>query len=887
MTSHTPRTNMLSQLPPRDWLDNGLILDTLMNTLEERGITLYPAQEEAILALYENHNVILNTPTGSGKSLVATALHLKSLAWGSRSVYTCPIKALVNEKFLALCAEFGARNVGIITGDSSVNADAPVLCCTAEILSNMALRYGTRTGFDDVIMDEFHYYSDRDRGAAWQIPLLVMRDSRFLLMSATLGDTSFFQEKLTELNGCETDLIASSARPVPLDFVYQEIPLHETIAELIKTGKAPIYLVHFTQLDAAESAQNFLSTDFCSKEEKSRIQSELGHTRFDSPYGKDLARLLRHGIGLHHAGLLPKYRIIVEKLAQQGLLKIICGTDTLGVGVNVPIRTVVFTQLCKFDGEKTAILSVRDFMQISGRAGRKGFDDRGTVVVQAPEHVVENLRMDQKAANDPKKMKKLVKKKPPTKGFVHWNAETFARLTSTPPESLVSRFRMTHAIILNVLSRESNGVTALRSLIRDCHESDFTKKQLRKSAFELFRSLLVRGIIEYVPLDQIKLDPERTPVRVNVDLQLDFSLNQTLSLFLVDAIKLLDTASEDYALRLLTLVESIQENPDVILRRQLSRAKDLRMAEMKQDGLEYEERMAELEKIEYPKPDADFIYDTFNAFQAAHPWVAGENISPKSIAREMYTQFQTFDEYIRDYGLQRSEGVLLRYLSYVYHTIAQTIPDLSKTDEVRSIEDYFGSMIRDVDSSLLDEWRHIDEASSEGEGEGGEAAAASERAEAALSEAEKQRIEKDLRILARNAVFRFLRAFSQGDFVAALRVLHGASTGNTSNPEGVVTWTEESLARLHEEVTAERGAILFHAAARAPELTRIFQEDDGDEGAQEGAETARIAGSRMWRIEQTLLDEAAFNDLCAVFLFDRDRSLAQKRALLTLWEFNK
>jgi superfamily II RNA helicase len=878
MTSHMPRTNMLGQLPPRDWLDNGMILDTLMNTLEERGISLYPAQEEAILALYENHNVILNTPTGSGKSLVATALHLKSLAWGSRSVYTCPIKALVNEKFLALCAEFGARNVGIITGDSSVNSDAPVLCCTAEILSNMALRYGTRTGFDDVIMDEFHYYSDRDRGAAWQIPLLTMRDSRFLLMSATLGDTSFFQEKLTELNGCETDLIASSDRPVPLDFVYQEVPLHETIADLIKTGRAPIYLVHFTQLDAAESAQNFLSTDFCSKEEKAKIQSELGHTRFDSPYGKDLARLLRHGIGLHHAGLLPKYRIIVEKLAQQGLLKIICGTDTLGVGVNVPIRTVAFTQLCKFDGEKTAILSVRDFMQISGRAGRKGFDDRGTVVVQAPEHVVENLRMDQKAANDPKKMKKLVKKKPPAKGFVHWNQETFVRLTSTAPEPLVSRFRMTHAIILNVLSRESNGVTALRNLIRDCHESDFAKKQLRKSAFELFRSLLVRGIVEFVPREEIK--SEQTPVRVNVDLQVDFSLNQSLSLFLVDAIKLLDTESEDFALRLLTLVESIQENPDVILRRQLARAKDLRMAEMKQDGLEYEERMAELEKIEYPKPDADFIYDTFNAFQAAHPWVTGENIRPKSIARDMYTQFQTFDEYIRDYGLQRSEGVLLRYLSYVYHALAQTIPDLSKTDEVRSIEDYFGSMIRDVDSSLLDEWRNIDDSSVAGDGSG--VAAAAEIAAAALSQAEKLRMEKDLRILARNAVFRFLRAFSQGDFVAALRVLNAATVGPNAAAE--VNWTEESLASTHEELKAERGALLFHAAARSPDLTHFFEENEDDAVSGDGVKSS---GPRTWRIEQTLLDESEFNDCCAVFLFNCEKSFAQKRAVISLREIRK
>ena len=368
---------MFSRLPSYSELSNDLILDRFLDYCAEKKLELYPAQEEAILALFENRNVILNTPTGSGKSLVALALHFHSLACGKRSVYTCPIKALVNEKFLHLCREFGPEQVGMVTGDGAVNRDAPILCCTAEILANIALHEGDLAKVDDVVMDEFHYYSDRERGVAWQVPLLTLNRTRFLLMSATLGETSRFEEGLTRLNGRETVLVSSSERPVPLSFEYRETPLHETVKELIDRGQAPIYLVNFTQASAAEEAQNLMSVDFTPKEVKKTILERLHGMKFSSPYGKDLQRFLKHGVGLHHAGLLPKYRVLVEKLAQEGLLKVIAGTDTLGVGVNIPIRTVLFTQLCKYDGVKTGILSVRDFHQISGRAGRRGFDTAG------------------------------------------------------------------------------------------------------------------------------------------------------------------------------------------------------------------------------------------------------------------------------------------------------------------------------------------------------------------------------------------------------------------------------------------------------------------------------------------------------------------------------
>ncbi|MBK8477530.1 MAG: DUF3516 domain-containing protein [Opitutaceae bacterium] len=676
-------------------------LDRFLTVIAARGLALYPEQEEAILELFAGRNVILNTPTGSGKSLVAAALHFKALCAGQRSVYTCPIKALVNEKFLSLCRDFGPENVGMMTGDASVNPKAPVLCCTAEILTNIALHRGHESDIRAVIMDEFHYYSDRERGYAWQVPLLTMRGARFLLMSATLSSTTFFEEELTRLTGEVSVTVRGDRRPVPLEFEYSETPLAEKVQALLDGKRSPVYLVYFTQRAASEAAQDLMSLALGTREERAALGAELERTKFNSPYGKEVKRWLRHGIGVHHAGLLPKYRVLVEQLAQRGLLKVICGTDTLGVGINVPIRTVVFTQLFKYDGQKSAVLSVRDFRQISGRAGRKGYDDVGYVVVQAPEHMVANKRAEEKAAGDPKKQKKLVKQRPPD-GFVGWDQKTMERLRTALPEVLTSHFDVSHGMLLQVLARDGDGCRAMRQLIADCHETAPRKDYLRKKTWQLFRSLIERKIVEFVPPA-----PNGRKLRVNLELQDDFSLHQTLSLWLLDTLPLLDRESPTYAVDVLTLCESIVEDPDAILRQQVSKLKGEKVAEMKAAGIEYDERMEKLELIEYPKPMREFIYESFNTFAAAHPWIEGENIRPKSIAREMFERYQSFSEHVRDYGLERLEGVLLRHLSQTWKVLSQTVPDLFKTEEVLELETYFRELIRGVDSSLLEEWERM------------------------------------------------------------------------------------------------------------------------------------------------------------------------------------
>lgn len=661
--------------------------------------------------MLSGNHVILATPTGSGKSLVGLAGHFAAMANGQRSYYTAPIKALVSEKFFALSRAFGSDNVGMVTGDAAVNPTAPIICCTQEILANIALRRGASADIALAVVDEFHYYADPQRGWAWQVPLLEMPQVQFLLMSATLGPTDRFEADLEGRSGRPVVTVSSTDRPVPLDFAWQTSAIHETVETLLETGRAPIYVVYFTQKSALEAAQAFTSLSICSKEEKAAIRAEVGNFRFDSPIGKDLKRFLSHGVGIHHAGLLPKYRLLMEKLAQKGLLKVIVGTDTLGVGVNVPIRSVLMTQLFKYDGQKVRILTVREFQQIAGRAGRKGFDDQGTVWVQAPPHVIDNLVADRKAAEDPKKKRKAQKKKPPDRGYAHWTEDTFTKLVHGSPEPMSSSFNVTHQMLLNLLDRppihgptpQPGGCDAVKRLLRDNHETAKAQRGHIKRTISMYRSLLDAGVVEHLDVP----DEEGRMVRVTLDLQDDFALNQPLSLFALEVIEHLDRDAPDHALDVLSVIESVLENPGAILAAQLDKAKSDLVGEMKRNGVEYEERMERLETVEYPKPLRDDLYEAFNGFRARHPWVGQENVKPKSVVRELYERVMSFSEYVSEYGMKRSEGVVLRYLTDAYRALMQTVPDSEKTEDVVDIIEWLGELVRQVDSSLIDEWERL------------------------------------------------------------------------------------------------------------------------------------------------------------------------------------
>ncbi|OTA27652.1 DEAD/DEAH box helicase [Alloscardovia macacae] len=680
-------------------LDESELFDVFAQWVKAtRGIDLWPHQEEAILTILSGDHTIVNTPTGSGKSLIALGMHFMALSRSQRSYYTAPLKALVSEKFFELVSVFGAANVGMITGDSQINPHALIICCTAEILANQALREGSRADVSAVAVDEFHFYADPHRGWAWQVPLITLPQTQFVLMSATLGDTDSIAESLEKTSGRQVSVVASAQRPVPLTYQYTLKDLHSVIHEQVSHGNAPIYVVHFAQEAAVETAQDLANLGVTTPEQRQAIKKALEGTRFTSYFGKTLKRLLLTGVGVHHAGMLPRYRRLVEHLAQEGLLPVICGTDTLGVGINVPIHTVVFTALTKYDGFKQRRLRAREFHQIAGRAGRSGFDSEGLVIALAPEHEIENAKALAKAGDDPKKLKKIKRKKAP-EGFVNWSEDTLTKLINSAPETLTPHMQITHSMVLSEVSQGGDAWKRTRELIDASQVPAQQQEQLRERAAAIFQTLMDAHIVEKWELEDGTMDYTLT-----IDMPDDLALDQPLSPFLIAALELLDPESDSYALDVISAVEATLENPFAVLRAQQRRARDKARLDMKDDGMDYDERMDRLQYITYPKPLEDLLLPAFEQYSADVPWAADYELECKSVVRDMVQTASSFTQYVTSLGIARAEGTLLRYLSDAYRALSRTVPDAKKNEQLESIIDWLDVVVRTVDSSLVDEW---------------------------------------------------------------------------------------------------------------------------------------------------------------------------------------
>ncbi|KRF22799.1 RNA helicase [Phycicoccus sp. Soil802] len=823
----------------------------------DQGTPLYPHQEEALISLLAGENVVLSTPTGSGKSLVATGAHLAALATDRVSFYTAPIKALVSEKFFALCEIFGASEVGMLTGDASVNPDAPIICCTAEILANIALREGPDADVGLVIMDEFHFYAEPDRGWAWQVPLLELPQAQFILMSATLGDLTELSEDLSRRTGRGTALVTGTERPVPLSFSWVLTPLPETIEELLTTRQSPVYVVHFTQQAALEQAQALLSLKGTVKADRAAIAERIGGFRFTAGFGRTLSTLVRSGIGVHHAGMLPRYRRLVEQLAQDGLLKVICGTDTLGVGINVPIRTVLFTGLVKFDGSRQRILKAREFHQIAGRAGRAGFDTSGSVVVQAPEHVIDNARAIAKAGDDPKKLRKVQRRKP-ADGEVSWTEQTYDKLVAADPEPLVSRMRVDHSMILNVVQRPGDPVRALSHLLRDNHETPRNQARLSRRAITLGKSMLDTGVLQRISPPA----PNGRTIEVRGGLQDDFALNQPLAPLALAAFDVLDPESPTHALDVVSVIEAILDDPRQVLMAQQFKAKGEAVAEMKADGVEYDERMAVLEEVTWPRPLADLLEATFEIFRQSHPWVSESALSPKSVVRDMYERAMTFTEFVSAYQLARSEGLVLRYLTDAYRTLRQTVPAAHRSEQFDDLFEWLGETVRQTDSSLLDEWEALsdpdaNERLEELEGlheHGGTRPARPITAN-----------ERAFRVMVRNAMFRRVELAARDRF-GDLAQLDAANAALREPPRAVLVdeaaW-DEALGAYY----ADHDSIATDSDARGPQLLAVSAVNGPPPGA-----TEPDRDHRLWEVRQTLHDPDGDHDWVIEAVVDLDAS---------------
>ncbi|MGR6876460.1 DUF3516 domain-containing protein [Bifidobacterium angulatum] len=800
--------------------------------IDVKGIEPWPHQEEAIMDILAGDHVILNTPTGSGKSLVALGMHFAALCTGRRSYYTAPIKALVSEKFFDLIEVFGRENVGMITGDSHINADAPIICCTAEILANQALREGEHADVGLVAMDEFHYFGDPERGWAWQVPLLTLPQTQFLLMSATLGNVDAIANKLSELNDTpDVDVIANAPRPVPLNYEYTLDPLERTVELAYKDGSTPIYVVHFSQDAALETAQALASTGVSSKEQRNAIAEAIKGVKFTTAFGKILQRLLRTGIGVHHAGMLPRYRRLVEQLAQQGLLSVICGTDTLGVGINVPIHCVMLTALTKYDGNKMRKLKAREFHQIAGRAGRMGFDTEGLVIAEAPEFEIENQKAIAKAGGDPKKLKKIKRKKAP-EGFVNWNQNTFDKLIDAEPETLVPHLKITHSMVLNEVEQGGDARERIDRLIDDSAQTPDQKERLHQRADEIFQTLFDTEVIETERRSDGSLDYLMT-----LDMPDDFALDQPLSPFLLAALELLDPESETYALDVISMVEATLEDPRQVLRAQERAAKDKAMADMKADGLDYDERMDRLAEITYPKPLEDLLDAAFTKYRHDVPWANDYWLSPKSVVRDMVETASDFTGYIARYNIARSEGTLLRYLSDAYRSLARTVPVEKRDERLKDIIAWLRVLVRSIDSSLVDEWENAGNTSDEAS-----QAAASLAAPGSGNDVVEDR--RGLTVLVRNAMFRRVQLMDldRPEELGALDKDWGY---------GVHEW-EDALDDYYDE----HEYVNVDAEARSPKLFMLDDTHERDE--------------HTWKVRQVIDDSDGDHDWAITGVVDLD-----------------
>ena len=841
-----PLNELLDDLEDRGLLtdDDDALYEAFSSWASSTGRPLYRHQDESLIEILSGNHVIAATPTGSGKSMIALAAHFVSMAHGGRSYYTAPLKALVSEKFFDLVSLFGADNVGMVTGDVSLNADAPIICCTAEILANQSLREGPTLDADMIVMDEFHFYADPQRGWAWQVPLLELTRPQFIAMSATLGDTTVFRKQWTERTGRPTVEITDAQRPVPLEYDYVVDTLQDTVERLLSEGRHPIYIVHFSQKDAVDTASSLMDRKLVSPEVRSQIARELSTVSFTKGFGQTLRGLLSHGIGVHHAGMLPRYRRLVERLTQQGLLPVICGTDTLGVGINVPIRTVLLTSLVKFDGSKMRHLRSREFHQIAGRAGRAGFDTVGFVRVLAPEHEVEaareraRLTAAQEAARDEREAKRAKKKASkkrsgPKEGQITWSRSTFERLRDAAPEALQSHFEMTHSTVLNVLGGAADaGRDPAEHLVHlALHNDDQplpANPHIRHLA-DIYTSLLQAGVVEHLSSARAQeLGVSR--LQLVADLPDDFALNQPLSPFALAAFELLDPDSPTFALDVISIVEAVLEDPRPLLYAQENQAKAAAVASMKAQGMEYDERMAALEEISWPKPLEELLSPAFSVYARSNPWVGDLELSPKSVIREMIENAMTFTELISRYDVGRSEGVILRYLSDAYRMMRQVIPEEIMTEELESMISWLADLIRSVDSSLLDEWEAMMNGEELVEAEGGPSAVGTERAfgadESGVVAFTANR--HAFRNAVRRALFNFVELMSRDDVDGLERASAQAADADGLFVEAA-PWTGDDWDHALERYWAEHDWIDINQGARSQALCALEEQISGED----------------------------------------------------------
>ncbi|MBX2812767.1 MAG: DEAD/DEAH box helicase [Myxococcales bacterium] len=429
-----------------------------------RDLEPYPVQEEAVGRIFAGDHVLITVPTGTGKTLMGKAALMRALRSGKCGIYTTPLRALTEEKFREFQEDFGEDNVGFATGDYKVNPEAPIQVVVAEILWNRIYGgRGERVPADVVVMDEGHYFNDLERGYVWEQSIIGLGPKcQLVILSATVGEPQSFCQWARVVRGVPLELVTSSERKVPLYHEWREDYLVETVKRLYASGDFPALIFSFGRALSYERARLLKSCPrFVNKEEQAEIVSRSDSILLPKGFGSELRSLLEHGIGIHHAGILPSYRRLVEELTADRLLKFVVTTETIAAGINLPAKRVIFPSLRKYIKGKARLLLPSEYHQMAGRAGRPQFDTEGIAIALGPEDIVQDFRKEVRdlkkrgALNiDESKVKRKyytrAKSEAKVKKDVIWDEESHRQLVEGQPEQLRSKTQITAEQILAI-----------------------------------------------------------------------------------------------------------------------------------------------------------------------------------------------------------------------------------------------------------------------------------------------------------------------------------------------------------------------------------------------------------------------------------------------------
>ena len=512
--------------------------DIATDYLEQLPYPPYPVQEEALLTYFtDEEGVLLCAPTGTGKTLVAQGALYEALRTGQVAYYTTPLIALTEQKFAEMQAAaekwgFSPEDIGLVTGHRRVNPDAKVLVVVAEILLNRLLGSGPEA-FDDVcavVMDEFHSIADRDRGIVWELTLgLLPEHVRLLLLSATVGNEQEFLLWLARSHGRRPKLVSETVRKVPLTHTWVgDRMLNELVQDMAEGEeehrRTPALVFCFNRDECWSVAEQLKGLSLLPDAIRKDLLAELDEVDLKGGVGPKLRQILVRGVGVHHAGMLPKYRRLVEDLYERKLLAVCTCTETLAAGMNLPARSVVMTELLKGPFGAKKVVDASTAHQIFGRAGRPQFDDRGYVYALAHEDDVRIHRWQEKFDQidendkDPKMLaykKKLKKKKPTRRDAVqYWNEDQYEKLVAAPATKLYSKGPLPWRLLAYLLGK-SDDVDRLRDFVgkrfMDGPRHEAAKRKLRRMLLALWDA----GLVELEPSPPRERNTPQPPQEVD------------------------------------------------------------------------------------------------------------------------------------------------------------------------------------------------------------------------------------------------------------------------------------------------------------------------------------------------------------------------------------